>query len=378
MGQPILELRHVHKRFGAAVAAEDLSLAIEAGEFFTLLGPSGSGKSTILRIIAGLDEADAGEVRLKGREVGDVPPWGRHLGMVFQQYTNFPHMNVGQNVAYGLRRSGLARDEIRVRVQGLLALVGLAGFQERRVATLSGGEQQRVAIARALAPRPELLLLDEPLAALDEKIRREMQEELRAIQRATGTTFVHVTHDQEEALTMSDRIAVLNRGRCVQCDQPEQIFRFPRTRFVASFFRGCNVLEAELERDAAGHATLVLAGRLLPLEPRADGRAVRSRSRCAARPSCSARRPRRPIWSCRRGSRASPIAASTEITGCASRTGRSCRRRSPGGLTSRKALRSRSGSGRRTSSCSRMPRSADAGAGRGSRAARSGPASPRS
>ena len=272
MGQPILELRHVHKRFGAAVAAEDLSLAIESGEFFTFLGPSGSGKSTILRIIAGLDEADAGEVRLKGREVGDVPPWGRHLGMVFQRYTNFPHMNVGQNVAYGLRRSGLVRDEIRVRVQGLLALVGLAGFQERRVATLSGGEQQRVAIARALAPRPELLLLDEPLAALDEKIRREMQEELRAIQRATGTTFVHVTHDQEEALTMSDRIAVLNRGRCVQCDQPEQIFRFPRTRFVASFFRGCNVLEAEFERDAAGRTTLVLAGRLLPLEPRADGR----------------------------------------------------------------------------------------------------------
>jgi ABC-type Fe3+/spermidine/putrescine transport system ATPase subunit len=272
MGQPILELRHVHKRFGAAVAAEDLSLAIEAGEFFTLLGPSGSGKSTILRIIAGLDEADAGEVRLKGREVGDVPPWARHLGMVFQQYTNFPHMNVGQNVAYGLRRSGLGRDEIRVRVEGLLALVGLAGFEERRVATLSGGEQQRVAIARALAPGPELLLLDEPLAALDEKIRREMQEELRAIQRATGTTFVHVTHDQEEALTMSDRIAVLNRGRCVQCDQPEQIFRFPRTRFVASFFRGCNVLEAEFGRDAAGHATLVLAGRPLPLEPRADGR----------------------------------------------------------------------------------------------------------
>jgi ABC-type Fe3+/spermidine/putrescine transport system ATPase subunit len=272
MGPPILELRHVHKRFGATVPADDLSLAIEAGEFFTFLGPSGSGKSTILRIIAGLETADAGEVRLKGREVGDVPPWKRHLGMVFQQYANFPHMNVGQNVAYGLRRSGLARDQIRARMQELLALVGLAGFEERRVTTLSGGEQQRVAIARALAPRPELLLLDEPLAALDEKIRREMQEELRGIQRATGTTFVYVTHDQEEALTMSDRIAVLNRGRCVQCDQPERIFRCPRTRFVASFFRGCNVLEAEVARDAAGHAALVLAGRRLPLGRRVEGR----------------------------------------------------------------------------------------------------------
>jgi ABC-type Fe3+/spermidine/putrescine transport system ATPase subunit len=272
MGPPILELRHVHKRFGATIPAEDLSLVIEAGEFFTFLGPSGSGKSTILRIIAGLEAADAGEVRLKGREVGNVPPWKRHLGMVFQQYANFPHMNVGRNVAYGLWGNGLARDENRARVQELLALVGLVGFQERRVTTLSGGEQQRVAIARALAPRPELLLLDEPLAALDEKIRREMQEELRGIQRATGTTFVYVTHDQEEALTMSDRIAVLNRGRCVQCDRPERIFRFPRTRFVASFFRGCNVLEAEVERDAAGHAALVLAGRCLPLGPRAEWR----------------------------------------------------------------------------------------------------------
>ena len=243
MAEPILELRHVRKRFGATVPADDVSLSIEAGEFFTFLGPSGSGKSTLLRIVAGLEQADAGEVILKGRAVGDVPPWRRHLGMVFQHYANFPHMNVAQNIAYGLRRRGLSRPEIGARVAELLDLVGLSGFEERRVSQLSGGEQQRVAIARALAPQPELLLLDEPLAALDEKIRREMQGELTKIQDATGTTFVYVTHDQEEALTMSDRIAVLHRGQCVQCDHPERIFRFPRTRFVASFFRGCNVLE---------------------------------------------------------------------------------------------------------------------------------------
>jgi ABC-type Fe3+/spermidine/putrescine transport system ATPase subunit len=264
MTQPILELRHVSKRFGGAVPADDVSLAIQPGEFFTFLGPSGSGKSTLLRIVAGLEHADAGEVLLRGRDVGAVPPWRRHLGMVFQQYANFPHMNVAQNVAYGLRRRGLDPAKVKARIAELLELVGLAGFEERRVTQLSGGEQQRVAIARALAPRPELLLLDEPLAALDEKIRREMQGELTKIQEATGTTFVYVTHDQEEALTMSDRIAVLNRGRCVQVDEPERIFRFPRTRFVAGFFRGCNVLEVGVERERGGGA-LVLAGRRLPL-----------------------------------------------------------------------------------------------------------------
>ena len=268
MAGPILELRHVRKRFGATVPVDDVSLAIEAGEFFTFLGPSGSGKSTLLRIVAGLEQADAGQVLLRGRDVGEVPPWRRHLGMVFQQYANFPHMNVAQNVAYGLRRRGLSRAEIQARVAELLDLVGLAGFEGRGVTQLSGGEQQRVAIARALAPRPELLLLDEPLAALDEKIRREMQGELTGIQEATGTTFVYVTHDQEEALTMSDRIAVLNRGRCVQVDEPERIFQHPRTRFVAGFFRGCNVLDARIEPD--GGVALILAGHRLPFE-KGDG-----------------------------------------------------------------------------------------------------------
>jgi ABC-type Fe3+/spermidine/putrescine transport system ATPase subunit len=276
MAEPILELRHLHKRFGASVPADDVSLRIAAGEFFTLLGPSGSGKSTILRIIAGLERADRGEVLLRGQNVGAVPPWRRHLGMVFQQYANFPHMDVAQNVAYGLRRRGFGPTTIAARVRELLDLVGLTGFEARPVTRLSGGEQQRVAIARALAPQPDILLLDEPLAALDEKIRREMQGELRKIQETTGTTFVYVTHDQEEALTMSDRIAVLNYGRAVQCDVPERIFRFPRTRFVASFFRGCNVLEAWIEDGARGPA-LQLAGQRLPL-PGRDGARPGSRA----------------------------------------------------------------------------------------------------
>ena len=259
MAQSVLELSRIHKRFGNTVPADDVSLSIAAGEFFTLLGPSGSGKSTILRIIAGLERADSGEVLLNGKDVSQTPPWKRHMGMVFQQYANFPHMDVAGNIAYGLRRSGLSKNDIAKRIEELLDLVGLQGFQNRRVTQLSGGEQQRVAIARALAPRPALFLLDEPLSALDEKIRREMQGELRNIQQRTGTTFIYVTHDQEEALTMSDRIAVLNHGKCVQCDAPEHIFRHPRTRFVAGFFRGCNVLEARLGRDN-GVPALELSG----------------------------------------------------------------------------------------------------------------------
>jgi ABC-type Fe3+/spermidine/putrescine transport system ATPase subunit len=260
MSEPILELREIRKRFGRTVPADGISLALDRGEFFTMLGPSGSGKSTVLRIIAGLEQADSGSVLLDGKDVSRVPPWARHLGMVFQQYANFPHLSVARNVSYGLRRAGLDRSAVAARVAELLRLVGLAGFEERRVTQLSGGEQQRVAIARALAPRPVLLLLDEPLAALDEKIRREMQEELKRIHAETGTTFVYVTHDQEEALTMSDRVAVLNRGRCAQLDAPEPLFRRPRTRFVAGFFRGCNVVETTVEGGR-----LLLAGVPLPL-----------------------------------------------------------------------------------------------------------------
>lgn len=263
----ILALEAIRKRFGTTVTADGISLDFRRGEFFTLLGPSGSGKSTILRMIAGLEQPDAGRILLDGAEITRLAPWRRGLGMVFQQYANFPHMSVAGNVAYGLRRAGLGRAAVAARVSELLGLVGLDGFGNRRVTELSGGEQQRVAIARALAPRPPILLLDEPLSALDEKIRREMQDELRRIQKATGTTFVYVTHDQEEALTMSDRIAVLNRGRCVQCDAPERIFRRPRTRFVAGFFRGCNLLGGWHE-TVGGHSVVTLAGTRLALGER--------------------------------------------------------------------------------------------------------------
>jgi ABC-type Fe3+/spermidine/putrescine transport system ATPase subunit len=257
---PILQLDAVSKRFGATVTADRLSLSIARGEFFTFLGPSGSGKSTILRMIAGLEAADAGRILIEGRDVGGLPPWKRDLGMVFQQYAIFPHMTVAENVAYGLKMRGHSADATRMRVEAMLKLVGLPGFAARNATLLSGGEQQRVALARALAPEPRMLLLDEPLSALDEKIRREMQSELKHIQRQTGTTFLYVTHDQEEALTQSDRIAVLNRGICVQCDAPEALFRHPKTRFVAAFFRGCNVLDAAVSAATGGDVTLSLAG----------------------------------------------------------------------------------------------------------------------
>lgn len=247
MTDTILSLRNLKKCFGTAVPADDFSIDIFAGEFFTMLGPSGSGKSTVLRMIAGLETPDSGEIIINGTDMTHTPPWERGLGMVFQQYANFPHMKVGVNVAYGLRRTGHSKTDVAKRVTELLEMVGLGGFEDRKVTQLSGGEQQRVAIARALAPSPTLLLLDEPLSALDEKIRREMQVELRGIQEQTGTTFIYVTHDQEEALTMSDRIAVLNEGRYVQCDSPNEIFQRPRTPFVADFFRGSNILNATFE-----------------------------------------------------------------------------------------------------------------------------------
>jgi ABC-type Fe3+/spermidine/putrescine transport system ATPase subunit len=260
MAEPVLELIEVSKRFDRTVTADRLSLSIARGEFFTFLGPSGSGKSTVLRMIAGLERPDAGRILIAGNDVAGVPPWRRRLGMVFQQYAVFPHMSVAENVGYALRVRGAALAERDARVAALLDLVGLAGMERSNATLLSGGEQQRVALARALAAEPAILLLDEPLSALDEKIRREMQTELKHIQRHTGTTFLYVTHDQEEALTMSDRIAVLNRGSCIQCDAPERIYRRPRTRFVAEFFRGCNVLDAAALQAGPDGGRITLAG----------------------------------------------------------------------------------------------------------------------
>lgn len=243
----ILFVDKIYKRFGRTVTAKGITLRIKQGEFFTFLGPSGSGKSTLLRMIAGLETPDSGEIYIGGRAVGSVPPWKRDLGMVFQHYAVFPHMSVMDNVCYGLRMRGVARRDAEERGQRMLELVGLGSRGNAVVTRMSGGEQQRVALARALAPEPMILLLDEPLSALDEKIRRQMQKELKGIQKKLGTTFVYVTHDQEEALTMSDRVGVFNNGLCEQVDEPHTLHRVPRTRFVADFFRGSNVVSASVE-----------------------------------------------------------------------------------------------------------------------------------
>jgi ABC-type Fe3+/spermidine/putrescine transport system ATPase subunit len=263
MAEPILEIDGVSKRFGATVVASDLSLRVHHGEFFTFLGPSGSGKSTILRMVAGLERPDRGRILIDGRDVAAVPPWHRRLGMVFQHYAVFPHMTVAENVAYGLKVRRQPAGEVSRRVAEMLELVGLSALSAKNVTLLSGGEQQRVALARALAPQPRMLLLDEPLSALDERIRRAMQVELKQVHRKTGTTFLYVTHDQEEALTMSDRIAVVNQGRIVQCDAPERLYKRPHTRFVAGFFRGCNVLTATHMGRKDGRASFEIAGTVI-------------------------------------------------------------------------------------------------------------------
>jgi len=213
----------VRKQFGAMEALKQISLDVRDGEFVALLGPSGCGKTTLLRIVAGLETQTSGRVLIGGRDVSTLPPRARGLAMVFQNYAVFPHMTVRMNVGYGLKARRLPPGEIKKRVDAILELVGLASLADKNVTLLSGGEQQRVALARALAPEPRMLLLDEPLSALDEKIRRAMQAELKDVHRRTGTTFLYVTHDQEEALTLSDRIAVINRGQCVQCDAPERL-----------------------------------------------------------------------------------------------------------------------------------------------------------
>jgi len=239
---PSVALRSVTKRFGDFVAVDDLSLELAQGEFFTLLGPSGCGKTTTLRMIAGFEQPSEGEVQIDGENVAGLPPYKRPTNTVFQSYALFPHLSVEANVAFGLKRKKVGRDEIAERVKTELARVGLAAEANRRPSQLSGGMQQRVALARALVNLPKVLLLDEPLGALDLKLRKGLQVELKRIQREVGITFVYVTHDQEEALTMSDRIAVMNRGRVEQVDVPEEIYERPTTTFVAGFIGVSNLM----------------------------------------------------------------------------------------------------------------------------------------
>jgi spermidine/putrescine transport system ATP-binding protein len=250
-GDPSAEIRLIglEKRFGDVRAVDGVSLDIGGGEFFSLLGPSGCGKTTTLRMIGGFELPTAGRILLRDRDVTNDPPDKRPVNMVFQNYALFPHLDVGDNIGFGLRRRKVDRAEIRGRVAEMLDLVGLAGYEKRRPNQLSGGQQQRVALARALVNRPNVLLLDEPLGALDLKLRKRLQFELKRIQGEVGITFVYVTHDQEEALTMSDRIAIMHAGRVEQLGTPEQLYERPATRFVADFIGSTNLLHGRVESD---------------------------------------------------------------------------------------------------------------------------------
>jgi len=251
-----LSLRGLTKRYGAFAAVDGVSLHVESGQFLTLLGPSGSGKTTILMAVAGFVEPTAGAVLLDGRDITSLPPERREFGMVFQGYALFPHMTVAENVAFPLRVRGLSRADRDAKVRAALDLVQLAGFADRLPRQLSGGQQQRVALARALVFDPALLLLDEPLSALDKKLRAELQEELKALHRRVGRTFVNVTHDQEEALSLSDRVAILNHGRLVQEGAPAELYERPRTRFVADFLGKSNFLHGTVRAATPGGMTL--------------------------------------------------------------------------------------------------------------------------
>ena len=245
-------LEGVTKRFGRVVAVDDVDLEIRQGEFFSMLGPSGSGKTTLLRLIAGFERPTAGRIVLHGEDVTDRPPFERDVNTVFQDYALFPHMNVEQNIAYGLKVRKVPKSERAERVAEVLSVVRLEGFEKRRPSQLSGGQRQRVALARALVNRPRMLLLDEPLGALDRRLREEMQVELKQIQHRVGITFVFVTHDQSEALAMSDRVAVFSQGRIDQLGTPAEIYEQPKTEFVAGFVGTSNILGGTAARELLG------------------------------------------------------------------------------------------------------------------------------
>ena len=261
-------LDHVSKRFGSFVAVDDASLSITAGEFITLLGPSGSGKTTILLMIAGFEDPSRGEILVDFRSIVAIPPYRRNIGMVFQSYALFPHMTVAENVGFALRQRGVARAVIAERVAQTLDVVRLADYQSRYPRQLSGGQQQRVALARAIIFSPRVLLLDEPLSALDRQLREELQLEIKRLHRRLGMTFISVTHDQREALVMSDRIAVVNRGRIEQAGSPTDLYDRPTNRFVASFIGESNLLAGTVCGNEAGHVLV----RLGPIIARAIGR----------------------------------------------------------------------------------------------------------
>ena len=259
-GGPMISIRGVSRSYGAVRALDEVSVDIASGEFFSLLGPSGCGKTTLLRMLAGFDRPSTGEIYIDRQPISNVPPHRRPVKMVFQNYAIFPHLNVRENILYGLRRERLNRDGADEVVRDALDLVKLPGLGNRRPDQLSGGQRQRVALARALVCKPKVLLLDEPLGALDKKLREEMQLELRQLQQQVGITFVFVTHDQEEALAMSDRVAVMSQGRTLQIDTPVGLYETPNCRTVAAFIGTMNLMEGRFEQGASGSAELTVAG----------------------------------------------------------------------------------------------------------------------
>jgi putrescine transport system ATP-binding protein len=268
-GQPLLRIEGVAKTFGTFRAVDGVSLDVKAGEFFALLGPSGCGKTTLLRMLAGFEAPDEGRILLGGKDIAQALPHERPINMMFQNYALFPHLSVRDNVAFGLKRAGMARADIATRVAEMVALVKLGGLEKRKPDQLSGGQRQRVALARALARRPQLLLLDEPLAALDKKLRESTQGELMELQRRLGMTFIIVTHDQEEAMTMASRIGVMNAGKLAQVAGPRELYEAPRSRWIAEFVGDINVFDGESKlRD--GHRLVIGtrdAGALVVAEP---------------------------------------------------------------------------------------------------------------
>lgn len=262
MADIMLSIQNLTKQFGTVTAVDNLSINIDKGEFLTLLGPSGCGKTTLLRCIAGLEDLDGGKILLNGLDVTTAEPNHRNLNTVFQSYALFPHMNVYQNIAYGLKVKHTAKAEIRRRVTDMLEMVSLSGYEKRMPDQLSGGQRQRVALARALVNNPDVLLLDEPLGALDLQLRRQIQSELKRIQRQSGITFIYVTHDQEEALNLSDRIAVMHGGHIEQLDNPDEIFEHPATRFVAQFIGDTNLMDVTVTAKEGSVLTVQYADML--------------------------------------------------------------------------------------------------------------------
>jgi spermidine/putrescine ABC transporter ATP-binding subunit len=303
-----IRIDRITKRFGATVAVDDASIEIARGEFFSLLGPSGCGKTTLLRMIAGFEFPTEGEIYIDGHPVTDVPPDKRPTNMVFQSYAIFPHLNVFDNIAYGLRKERLSKNELNRRVDDALAMIKLEGFGKRRADQLSGGQRQRVALARALVRRPKVLLLDEPLGALDKRLRESMQIELRALQKSVGITFVFVTHDQEEALSMSDRIAVMSLGKVLQIAEPRALYEAPNCREVADFIGTMNFFDGTVA-GFEGEAVVIDAGPIGKLRATGKGAGGETARRAGAAVVVAVRPEKIVI------STAAPNAAANVVTG---------------------------------------------------------------